>query len=228
MNKKTHFLVLPLAVFIGLGVSVFSEISTANEKDGWISVFNGKNLDGWKSNEEVSGCFKVEAGALKVSCGRAHLFYVGPGGADGTVKFKDFELRAKVKSTAGSNSGIFFHTRYQERGWLSSGYEAQINNHENTPKRTGSLFGVVDVTADKFAVLKDGEWFDYAIRVLGKRVVLRVNGKVTADFTEPDGWNPSKLFKDFPGRRLSEGTFAIQGHDSRSTVYYRDMLVKRL
>lgn len=210
----------------------------AADKDGWISMFNGKDLTGWKSNEEVPGVFTVENGELKVSGGRAHLFYVGE---NGDAKFQSFELKLKVKTTAGSNSGVYFHTHYQEKGWPDAGYECQVNSTHTDPKKTGSLYGVINILAllpDQkepaggthikvpMAPSTDDEWFDYDIKVEGKHITLAVNGKVTVDFIEPEGWDPAKELKGMPGRKLSEGTFAIQGHDPKSTTYYKDIFVK--
>lgn len=187
---------------------------------GWISLFDGKTLNGWKSNEETPGCFSVENGTLKVSGGRAHLFYVGP---DGNAKFKNFEFKAKVMTTPGSNSGIYFHTEFQEKGWPAKGYECQVNTSHKDVKKTGGLYGIKDVL--KTAPSKDNEWFDYYIKVEGKHVVIKINGKTTAEFTEPDNWESPK---NMPGRRLSEGTFCLQGHDPKSTVFYKDIFVKPL
>jgi opacity protein-like surface antigen len=208
--------------------------------NGWTSLFDGKDLSGWKSNEEVPGVFTVENGELKVSGGRAHLFYVGP---KGDASFKNFELKLKVKTTPGSNSGVYFHTQYQAKGWPDKGYECQVNSTHSDPKKTGSLYGVVNILAlldgqkepeggrhikVPLAPSKDGEWFDYDIKVEGKHITLSVNGKVTVDFTEPEGWDPVKSLKNMIGRKLSEGTIAIQGHDPKSTTYYKDIAIKVL
>jgi hypothetical protein len=75
---------------------------------------------------------------------------------------------------------------------------------------------------------KDDEWFDYVIRVEGKHITLKVNGQTTVDFTEPEGWDPAKELKNMPGRKLSEGTIAIQGHDPKSTCFYKDLFIKPL
>lgn len=208
--------------------------------DGWISMFNGKDLTGWKSNEEVPGVFTVENGELKVSGGRAHLFYVGP---NGEAKFQSFELKLKVKTTPGSNSGVYFHTQYQEKGWPDKGFECQVNSTHTDPKKTGSLYGVINILAlldgqkepeggkhikVPLAPSTDGEWFDYNIKVEGKHITLSVNGKTTVDFIEPEGWDPVKALKNMPGRKLSEGTIAIQGHDPKSTTYYKDIFIKQI
>ncbi|HEY2573573.1 MAG TPA: DUF1080 domain-containing protein, partial [Verrucomicrobiaceae bacterium] len=75
---------------------------------------------------------------------------------------------------------------------------------------------------------KDGEWFDYNIRVEGKHITLKVDGKVTVDYMEPDDWDPAKSLKGMPGRKLSEGTIALQAHDPKSTTYYKDIFIKPL
>jgi hypothetical protein len=194
--------------------------TSAHAAQGWTSMFDGKTLNGWKSNEEVPGCFTVEGGKLKVSGGRAHIFYVG---TDGKATFKNFEFKAKVMTTPGSNSGIYFHTEFVEKGWPVKGFECQVNTTHKDPKKTGGLYAVKDVMND--APSKDNQWFDYEIKVQGKHVVLKINGKVTADWTEPEDWQPPK---NMPGRRIAEGAFCLQGHDPKSTTYYKDIVVKPL
>ncbi|WP_395736139.1 DUF1080 domain-containing protein [Prosthecobacter sp.] len=214
--------------------------SSAQAEDGWTSLFNGKDLSGWKSNEEVPGVFTVENGELKVSGGRAHLFYMGE---KGDASFKNFELKLKVKTTPGSNSGVYIHTKYQDKGWPDAGYECQVNSTHTDPKKTGSLYGVINILAllegqkepeggkhikVPLAPSTDNEWFDYDIKVEGKKITIAVNGKVTVEFTEPEGWDPAKELKNMPGRKLSAGTIAIQGHDPKSTTYYKDIAIKVL
>jgi hypothetical protein len=207
--------------------------------EGFKSIFNGKDLTGWKSNEETPGCFTVEDGALKVSGGRAHLFYVG---ADGKAEFKDFELKLKVKTMPKANGGIYFHTQYEDKGWPSKGFECQVNASHKDPRKTGSLYGVSDVLVlapgqeppkgslthqvrDK-APNTDGEWYDYHIAVKGRKITIKVNGETAVEWTEPEGFDPAKALLNMPGRKLGSGTFAIQGHDPESTAFYKDIQVK--
>lgn len=225
---------------LALVAALITAVAPAADNDGWISLFNGKDLSGWKSNDEVPGVFTVENGELKVAGGRAHLFYVG---ADGNASFKNFELRLKVKTTEGGNGGVYFHTKFQPTGWPDAGYECQVNSTHTDPKKTGSLYGVINILALKegqaepkggkhikvpAAPSKDNEWFDYVIRVEGKHITLKVNGETTVDFTEPEGWDPAKELNNMPGRKLSEGTIAIQGHDPKSVTYYKDISIKPL
>lgn len=204
--------------------------SAAAADAGWIPMFNGKDLAGWKSNvttedhpEQKADVFTVKDGELVVSGGRAHLFYVG---ADGKASFKNFEFKAKVKTSPGSNSGIYFHTRVEDKGWPSAGFECQVNATHTDRKKTGGLYAVADVM-DK-APNKDGEWCDYSIKVEGKHVVIAINGKVTTDWTEPADWDPAKTLHNMPGRKLGEGTIALQGHDPKSTTCYKELFIKPL
>ncbi len=121
-------------------------------------------------------------------------------------------------TTPGSNSGIYFHTRYQEDGWPNHGYEAQVNQTHGDPKKTGGLYNVQD---NYKAPAKDNEWFDYEITVEGKHIVIKIDGKTISDYTEP-----ADLVR--PDRQLSSGTFAIQAHDPKSKVYFRNLRVKPL
>jgi len=189
----------------------------AQPADGWVTLFDGKTLDGWKVGENAS-TFSVSNGAIVVEGPRAHLFYVGP---VGNHAFTNFEFKAEVKTTPGSNSGIYFHTDYQEGGWPAKGYEVQVNNSHTDWRRTGSLYAIQDVKEGA----KDDEWFTEHIIVQGKRVTIRVNDKVVVEYTEPENVErPADMAK----RRLSSGTFALQGHDPKSKVFYRNIMVKTL
>jgi hypothetical protein len=210
----------PLAA---LGASLIAFAARAADDSGWTPMFNGRDLAGWRSNEETPGVFTVADGVLKVSGGRAHLFYVG---ADGKANFTNFELKAKVMTMPGANSGIYFHTAFQDKGWPAKGYECQVNTTHSDPKKTGGLYAVQDVMNN--APSKDGEWFDYYIKVDGHRIILKINGQTTVDWTEPANWDPATALKDMPGRKLSSGTIALQGHDPKSTTYYKDLFIRAL
>lgn len=197
-----------------------AQASTSGQATGWVTLFDNKSLDGWKSNDETPDVFSIVDDSLQVKGGRAHLFYVGKvnGG-----KFKNFEFKAKVKTTLSGNSGIYFHTQFQKEGWPAKGYECQVNTSSRDDRKTGSLYAVQDVM--KNAPSSDDQWFDYYIKVEGKRVIIRIDDKLCVDYTEPaDVKRPDA----FAGRLLGEGTFCIQGHDPKSTTYYKDIKVRVL
>ena len=203
----------PVCVLVVLATCL---TAAAEDQQGWIQLFDGKTMNGWKAGENPSS-WKVENGALVCHGPRSHLFYVGP-----EQPFKNFEFKAEVMTTPGSNSGIYFHTRYQDQGWPKYGYEVQINNSHRDPVRTGSLYGVVKVLTPP---AKDNEWFTVDIKVQGKHVVVKVNDKVVVDYTEPSDKPP--VTGKFV-RRLGKGTFALQAHDPNSKVYFRNIRVRRL
>jgi hypothetical protein len=188
----------------------------ARAEEGWTCLFDGKTLDGWKASEN-SDSWKVEDGKLVCFGPRSHLFYTGE-----LAPFVNFEFKAQVMTTPGSNSGIYIHTRYQEEGWPKYGYEVQVNNTHKDPKKTGGLYSVQDVFD---APAKDNEWFEMHIVVKGKQVTVCVDGKKLVDYTEPPGEpNASGNFI----RVLDKGTIALQAHDPQSKVFYKDLHVKKL
>jgi hypothetical protein len=73
--------------------------------------------------------------------------------------------------------------------------------------------------------VKDNEWFTEYIKVEGKRIIIKLNDKVVVDYTEPEN---VKRDAGSEGRVLSSGTFALQGHDPNSKVYFKNIMVKPL
>ena len=182
---------------------------SAEDKDGWISLFNGKNFDGWKIGDAKQGKWKIENGNIVANGPVSHLY---------TIKeFKNFEFKAEVMTTPGSNSGIYFHTKYQETGFPNTGYESQVNVSHGDPVKTGSLWGVVKLYETP---AKDNKWWEQHIIVRGQNIVVKINGKTVLDYTEPKGVQG--------GRKISSGSFALQAHDPKSVIYYRNLRVKPL
>lgn len=184
----------------------------------WISLFDGKSLANWivGANAET---FSVDSGMIIVHGKTAHLFY------DGELKdhnFKNFEFKADVMTYPGANSGIYFHTMFQQSSWPVKGYEVQVNNSHTDWRRTGSLYGIDDV---KEVYVKDYEWYTEYIKVEGKHVIIKINDKTVVDYTEPENVQRG------PGneqRVISSGTFALQGHDPKSIVHFKNIMVKVL
>jgi len=203
----------------GLLVAGCASTETRSADKGFVSLFDGKSLEGWTANEKP-GTFSVKDGMIVVHGPRSHLFYTGP---VQNHDFKDFHLKLQVMTTPGSNSGVYFHTAHQDAGWPRKGFEAQVNATHTDPKKTGSLYGVRNVLDT--APHKDNEWFDYEIIVRGKTIDLKVNGAIVTSWTQPEGYQP---VQHMPEGYLSSGTFALQGHDPQSVVYYRNIRVKVL
>jgi len=216
MGKK---LILTLTVWYVLlpSCQVAPGQDTTGKEEGWISLFDGKTLNGWKASENKD-TFSVRDGMIVVDGPRSHLFYVGP---VEKADFKNFEIKAEIMTKPGANSGIYFHTEYQEEGWPDKGYEVQVNNTHSDWRKTGSLYGIKDVRGSS---AKDDKWFTERIIVQGKRIIIKVNGETTVDYTEPE----NIAYTRFPGRKIARGTFALQGHDPKSVIYYKNIMVKPL
>ncbi|MES2572242.1 MAG: DUF1080 domain-containing protein [Verrucomicrobiota bacterium] len=205
---------LLFSVLMALTLPAFA----AESNDGWIPLFDGKTLDGWKISDKP-GTFSVKDGELIVRGDRSHLFYDGP---VQNHDFKNFEFKAEVMTKKGSNSGVYFHTEFQPTGWPAKGYEVQVNNTHGDPKKTAGLYGIKD---NFTAPAKDEEWFTLTIKVEGKHIVTRVNDKVISDYIEEEA---PKREGQFTKRLISNGTFALQGHDPESEVHFRNIAVKPL
>ncbi len=189
---------------------------TQEKEEGFESLFNGKDLDGWKINESPDS-WHLEDGCIVAHGDRSHLFYVG-----NDKPFKNFHLKVDVKTTPGSNAGIYFHTKYQDDGWPKYGYECQVNISHSDPKKTSGLYSVQDVFDPP---AKDNEWYTQEIIVKDGKITTKVNGKTIVDYTEPK--NKEADSNEFE-RRLGDGTFALQAHDPDSKVYFKNISVKRL
>ncbi len=214
-------------LFLSALIVAFAASITATAADGWVSLFDGQTLNGWKASENP-GSPQVRDGAIVAEGKRAHLFYVGE---DGRAEFENFELELEIKTEPGANSGVYFHTKWQDSGWPAAGFEAQVNNTQppfkeqdyRENKKTGSLYGIRNVYK---SVVKDGEWFVMNILVQRPRVQIRLNRLLVVDYIEPA--NP---VLPAPGPKLNllgKGTFALQCHDEDSRAYYRNIRLRRL
>jgi hypothetical protein len=184
------------------------------EKAGqWQSLFNGETLDGWLASENTD-TFTARNGMIIAHGPRSHLFYTG---LVNDANFKNFEFKADVLTTPGSNSGIYFHTQYEKTGWPSKGFECQVNTTHSDRKKTGGIYAIQDVMDN--APSTDDKWFHYYIRVEDNHVIIQIDGKTTAAWTQPEDWEQSS-------RRIDEGTVALQGHDPESIVYFKNIMIR--
>jgi hypothetical protein len=197
---------------------VLSVVARAADDDGFVQLFNGKDINDWKASD-APGTFSVEDGAIVVHGPRSHLFYVGP---IHDHDWKNFHLRAELMTFPVANSGIYFHTIWQEKGWPDKGFEVQVNNSHGDKKRTAGLYDIKDTFEPP---AKDNVWFTMEIIVQDKHVITKVDGKVITDWTQPDDFVPPK---NHIGRIIDHGTFALQGHDPGSKTLFRKVEVKPL
>ncbi len=206
-------------------VGTMTALGLTAADQGWTELFDGHSLEGWRPSEHKDS-WKVVEGQLAADGPRSHLFYAGGfHGAD----FKNFELEVDALAQPGCNSGVFFHTAYQESGFPRRGFEIQIDNTYTGErgylerKKTGSLYAVRNVYKE---FVRDNEWFKIHALVRGKNVQVRLNDMLLVDYTEP---TPPVIP---PGsereRYLSHGTFALQCHNDGSRARFRSVRVRPL
>ncbi|MET3875905.1 MULTISPECIES: 3-keto-disaccharide hydrolase [Chitinophaga] len=161
--KKTFFnCLLGAALLLGTG-SAFAQKAQ--------SLFNGKNLDGWK----VYGTEKwyVENGELICESGPDKEY--GYLATDG--QYKDFELTVQFKQEANGNSGVFFHSSLE--GTKITGWQAEVAPPD---MHTGGIYEsygrgwLIQPDKEKEKYLKMGEWNTMKVRVQGDNVTTWLNG----------------------------------------------------
>jgi hypothetical protein len=205
---------------ISISILAFALIAPAgfgaDSDEGFVKIMDGTTFAGWKIGDEPEKSWRIEDGAFVAQGRRSHLYYVGD-----EKPFKDFELKVDVMTEPGSNGGIYFHTKYQETGWPKQGFECQVNVTQGDWIKTGSLYGLVNMA---LTPAKDNQWWTQHIIVKGNKVTVKIDGKTVLEYVEPAG---AQAGRDF-ARKLDQGTFALQAHDPKSVIRYKNIRVKRL
>jgi hypothetical protein len=184
------------------------------EEGGWVQLFNGKDLTGWKMHPHPGAAtinevvpvekdgklvayegkredgervplWRVEDGVLIGSGQDSHLF-------SERGDYANFRYRVEAMINDGGNSGQFFRTAFAPGDLF--GYEAQINATHHDPIRTGSLYPSLrsrvwsnqerEKMIVREALHKPDEWFTQEVIADGNHIIIKVNGKVTVDFVD--------------------------------------------
>lgn len=212
------------AVCLLLAFSPFARTADEKEKaEGFLSLFNGKDLTGWKLYQSKPEGWTVEDGLL-VCTGKG-------GGWLGTERdYANYVLRLDYRVGPAGNSGVYL--RAPEEGQISrAGIEIQILDdfHPKYAKLdfyqyTGSIYHVVAPT--QRASKPAGEWNTLEIRAVGREVVVVLNGKkiVDADLDRP--LRDPAVAKEHTGLARTTGRIGLQSHSER--VEFKNIRVKEL
>lgn len=188
------------------------------DAEGFTIIFDG-TWTGWRVNENPQA-WSISNGAFRAQGDRSHNFYIGP-----LQPFKNFELKLDILTEPGSNGGVYVHTKFQDSGWPWGGYETQVNQSQGDWRKSGSVYAVQDVKEDQIkGIVKDNEWYTHHVVVKDGTIKVYLNGKLVNEFKEEVGRQPGKDFE----RKLNAGTIALQAHDPKSVVYYKNIRVKPL
>jgi hypothetical protein len=183
--------------------------------DGWVALFNGKDLTGWKTHPDDKAKWEVIDGAIVGTGSSGHLF-------SERGDYENFQLLFEAKINDKGNSGQYFRATFAKA--FPPGYEAQINSTHGDKVRTGSLYadarGKFTAEEKKKMLVYDklvepDTWFTQEVIADGNHIIIKVNGKTTVDFVDEKS-------------RHTKGHFAIQQHDPGSVVHVRKIEVKEL
>jgi hypothetical protein len=181
------FAVKRIGVFVGIVLMVgLTVVAQAPREGGWVPLFNGTDLNGWKKNGDET--WVVDKGTILCESTANKYGYLT---TDKT--YRDFILRLKFKGEAAGNSGVFVHSRIiginPQHGPDIEGMQVEVD--PNTGKHTGGLYEsggrgwVAMPTAEGERALKSGDWNDLEVSVQGTHIVTHLNGVKVVDYTDP-------------------------------------------
>jgi hypothetical protein len=197
---------------LALLLSVALTTQLAKEADrGWVALFNGKDLTGWKKYGAEK--WLVQDGEILGEAVTKEYGYLG------TEKtYKNFEMKGKFKAEGTGNSGIFYHSQID--GVNIQGVQVEVD--PNPGKHTGGLYETggrewivfPNEVAEKS--LKVGEWNDVRFSVIDNHIVTYINGVKAVDFTDPKP-------------KYSDGIIALQLHSGgEGKMRFKDLLIREL
>ena len=171
------------------------ELSAAEAEQGWIALFDGETLFGWKKTTESD--WQVLDGEIRVSSGKIGLLRT-------TTQFDDFELRFEFRSPSSTNSGVFLRTNPKPRDAARDCYEFNIAPADN-PFPTGSL--VKRKKSDSFwqGPHDEEQWVSVAITADGDSITVAIGDNEPIHYVDP---NP--LGRGYIGLQYNKGKIAFR------------------
>jgi len=185
-NRDGSLIVKRIGVFVAIVLmAAVTVVAQAPREGGWLPLFNGKDLSGWKKNGDEK--WVAEQGTILCESTANKYGYLT------TEKtYRDFDLRLKFKGEAAGNSGLFFHARITgidpEHGPDIEGMQVEVD--PGVGKHTGGLYEsggrgwVVMPTPEGEQALKPGEWNDLGASVRGNHIVIHLNGVQVTDYND--------------------------------------------
>lgn len=205
------------------------------DETGFRELFDGQSLKGWTMVNPKGGGFAVTN--LVEGAVAAPAIYC-PKGAGGFLlseeEYDDFILRFQFKLTYGANNGLGIRLPMQGKGLAYEGIELQILDNANAEERYQKQLrpeqfhgAVYNVAAPRVmnAQRPVGEWNEQEVQVIGRRIVVRLNGQVIQDVNLNEIKDAAILLKH-PGLLRERGHIGFLGHNDE--VYFRNIRIKPL
>jgi hypothetical protein len=200
-----------LTLALACSAAAQSRLQPVNE--GWVSLFNGKDLAGW-----------ISVGAERWTVEDAAIHGVGVTKGYGYLmtdkSYKDFELTLRFKCETDGNSGVFYRTSFKPgTADVAEGYQFEIDRtlmHHTGGIYTARRGWIVWPSAENELVLKPNDWNDYVLTVQGNHHRARLNGVQMIDFTDP--------FNE-----VEDGAIALQLHaGGQANMRFKDIYIRDL
>jgi hypothetical protein len=190
--------------------------------DGWVKIFNGKDLEGWKANDTQGEFYVNEDGEIAGKGGRCHLFYM--------EELQEFELKIDVYINDGGNSGVYVLSPWVDNNWPTGGFEFQVNSTQSDPVKTGSIYEIVMLYESPSPA---DAWFTYHIVVKGNEMTVSVNDKKLYTYRDPSARFARRGAADGEARPNfkyvgQKGHIALQQHDPGSLPRFKNIYIKKL
>lgn len=206
-----------------IAIAMVCALSAFGADAGFVSLFNGKDLDGWSLSGGKGRGYVVENGVLVCPAD-------GGGNLLTNKEYGNFVLRFEFRMEPGGNNGVGIRTP-QEGDAAYVGMEIQILDHDHAryagklkpAQRHGSVYDLIPAMKD--ALKPAGEWNREEITANGKRIQVRLNGTLITDADLGTIKDPAVLEKH-PGVKRSSGHLGFLGHGTR--VEFRNIQVREL
>lgn len=220
---------------LAASLCLLATLASAVEQ-GFVPIFNGKNLEGWQGIGGDTSSYYAEDGQLICKdTGKVHIFT--------TKEYANFILRLEIKMDPGGNNGVGIRTKISKQPHIE-GTEVQVlddpyydrgipregkDPKEWTPLKDyqhhGSLYGVVPAKAGHLK--PTGQWNQEEIVCDGRRVKVTLNGVVIVD-ADLDKAKPIDGH-EHPGLFYEKGFIGLHAHGNYGAkVYFRNLRVKVL
>jgi hypothetical protein len=140
--------------------------------DGWIALFDGETFYGWEPASKAD--WKIADGVISVREGEKGLLNT-------TTEWGDYEFKCDFRAPATTNSGIFLRTPKVPTAPEKDCYELNIASPEVSPFSNGGF--VKRANATKYIPCQ--EWKTYEVTALGGHFVVKIDGEIVLDYTDP-------------------------------------------